>query len=80
MDRLLLDLEGENFMWAECVRLKALCPKRSTDDLAQYTGTTGRQFRRLRNRGLDWLCVWVGVAGLLHSRQNARKSYYAAEI
>ena len=59
--------------WAEAVRLRALAPKRSTDDLAQYTGTTGRQFRRLRGRGLDWLCLWVGVAGLLHSRQKARK-------
>ena len=61
MDRLLRDMESEGYkLETLAVILKARHPKRSTDDLAQYTGTTGRQFRRLRGRGIDWLCLWVG--------------------
>ena len=62
MDALLLDMDSEGLILeCECVRLKALAPKRSTDDLAQYTGTTGRQFRRLRAKGIEWLRVWMGL-------------------
>ena len=58
IDMLLKDLAGENEFWAKAVKLKAKEPKEPSRELAKVLNVQPRQFRRLRQKGLDWLVFW----------------------